>query len=770
MINKILLPFFVFVSIVVFAQVEFNPKGGNYVNLSEVNITIPDGYTVYFTIDGTVPSKQSKKVSSSSIQLSQNTVFRFAIYAPNSKRTEEVHSYIINRKHSLPIVSLVTDPAHFFDSLTGIYVKGCCADSLPPFKGANFWKEWERPVHFEYIDTSGRRVLLEPAGMRIFGGYSKGNPQKSLALFARKKYGNNRFKYPFFPDQPTKKYKNVVLRNAGGDMLGAHIRDVYATQLLEKTGLLIQAYQPVVVYLNGVYWGKYNLREKINEHFIHTHFGYDKDSLIIMRHNGDRQHGPPSDYRKFIKKLQYIDLKKKEHLKYVAGKMDIDNYMLYNIAEVYTGNGDAGGNIRYFKSMADTAKWRWIFYDLDQGMNLNSKNDYKDNTLEKFTTLSQESWPNPPWSTLIIRKLLENDSLRNVYINRFCDLLNTTFAPKRALKLLDKLEREVQEEIPYHLKRWRVRQIRYSSSWDYLKHFAENRPNELFLHLQQRFDLNKSVVIKIKVDGKKGRVKWNSLNLKKNFEGQYFSGVSCHLEAIPMFDFVFKGWKNCEYKQQDYVQIPEVDTLYLEPVFEKRERSKYAKLVMFSEISAKQTDAMNSKDWVELYSSSKDEIDLSNWLFLDENDDALFVFPEKSKIYPDSFVILTQNKVYFEKFYGTDLSTIGSFDFGLGIGGDKIRLYDADTNLVDYINFNYLIELTDYSMNWAKMDYRFWRFHKLNWKIEQPSPGYKSKAHKELKKKERTEKWIKGGFFYTGISIALAALFLFFFSLRKDWK
>jgi hypothetical protein len=73
-------------------------------------------------------------------------------------------------------------------------------------------------------------------------------------------------------------------------------------------------------------------------------------------------------------------------------------------------------------------------------------------------------------------------------------------------------------------------------------------------------------------------------------------------------------------------------------------------------------------------------------------------------------------------------------------------------------------------MNWAKMDYRFTRFHKLNWKVERPSPGYKSKANKELKKKETTEKWIKGGFFYTGISIALAALFLFFFSLRKDLK
>ena len=751
-----------------YAQVEIIPEGGNHVDLSEVEVKIPDGFSVYYTKDGSVPSKSSIKITSPSLKLNSNSVFRFAIYDEKNKRSEVVHSYFTERKHDMGIISLVTEPAHFFDSVSGIYVKGCCADTVPPYKGANFWKKMEKPVHVEFIETDGQRVISQDAGVRIFGGYSKGNPQKSLALFARKKYGDNRFRHPFFSDLPLKKYKNIVLRNAGGDMFGAHIRDVYASQLVKHTGLTIQEYRPVAVYINGAYWGKYNLREKINEHFIKAHYGYPKDSLIIMRHNADSQHGPPSSYRKFIKKLDRLDLSKDENVQYVASQIDIDNYFLYNISEVYTGNGDAGGNIRYYRSMHDTAKWRWIFYDLDQGMNINSKNEYNINTLEKFTTYSDELWPNPAWSTFIIRKLLENDSLKEVYINRYCDLLNTTFEKNRATELVNKLYKEVEQESVYHKKRWNIRDKRYDTSWDYLKIFAELRPAAMMEHIQQRFELENPIHVIVIVDGNHGRVKWNSLTISKDFAGNYFSDVNVKLEAIPRFDYEFKGWKNVSYSREAYVQLPKRDTVVLEPIFERRKKSKYFGNVMFSEISASQSEGINSGDWIELYSASQGIIDVSGWMLLDDKDDHKFVFPEGSIIYPDSFLVVAQNLNDFISVYGKDYNVVGSFEFGIDSKKDVIRLYDRDTNWIENIDITELIPLEDDTSTWSKMDYRISHFHAVNWKLEQPTPGKKSKANIQLLNYEKKEKWIKGLFFYVGISIIVATLFVFFFILRKE--
>jgi hypothetical protein len=66
--------------------------------------------------------------------------------------------------------------------LTEIYEKGCCADKKPPFKGANFWKDIEKPVHVVFIDSNNQQVINEPAGIKIFGGYSVSMPQKSFAI------------------------------------------------------------------------------------------------------------------------------------------------------------------------------------------------------------------------------------------------------------------------------------------------------------------------------------------------------------------------------------------------------------------------------------------------------------------------------------------------------------------------------------------------------------------------------------------------------------
>lgn len=749
------------------------PSGGIHPDLKEINFEVAADIKVYYTTDGMPASYASNRLKSRTFPIRGNTVFRFFVIDKNGEKHHFSQTYLTNRPHSIPVLTIATDPAHFFDSLTGIYEKGCCADTINPYMGANFWKKWEKPVHIEYYNEQGEQVLNQACGVRIFGGYSKAMPQKSLALFAREKYGDKRFRYPVFPNNELKKYKNIVLRNAGGDMLGAHTRDVFATQLVKETGLLIQEYQPAAVYINGEYWGKYNLREKINEHFINAHFGYPKDSLIIMRHNGDHQHGPPGDYRKFIKRLEKLDLRKEEDLAYVDEKMDIMNYLTYNIAQIYTKNGDAGGNIRYYKSMRDTAKWRWIFYDLDNGMNINGTHEYKHNSLVDFTTRKDEIWPNPPWSTFIIRKLLENDSIKQLYINRFLDLLNTTFHPERGLSLINQLADEVKEEIPYHRKRWRVTEGRYTKSLNDIKVFAEKRPGVLLDHLRSHFELGEAYKISInwdKADNEKGSIRLNTLSITTDFVGNYIKDVPIRLEASPRFDYEFVQWEGLGKKEKVVtLSNPSEKEVTIRPVFKKRPYSEMHGQLIISEIDAAQQG--DAGDFVEIYNLSDSTIDLSGFQLRDEQDEHVFIFPDELKLNAKSHLIIVQNEDAFCAAFNCDsIQVLGSFDYGLGKKKDKVRLYDQKANLIDAVDLRHLSTEKE-GYNWTKKDYRIVKFHKENWVQEKPSPGSKSAYFLSLLKQEERDERNKMIFLYTGIGTGTLAMILFFvYFVRQQHK
>lgn len=757
--------------LVSFGQSTFKaqPIPGNYPDLQEVNFSIPEGSKAYFTTDGTRPSYYSTRLSSVE-KIVGNTSFSIAIYNEEGKRNDTILSYITDFKHDIPIISIVSNPANFFDSATGIFEKGCCADTIDPYIGANFWKDWEKVINVEFFDTNGVIGFNQKAGVKIFGGYSKSMPQKSLAIYARSRYGNKKFEYPIFPQLEIDKYKNFVLRNGGGDMLAAHARDVFATQLVKETGIDYQEYRPCAVYINGRYWGLYNIREKINEHYLKAHYGYDKDSVIIMRHIYERQHGSPYDYRRTLRYIQNNSLTDSEALNFVSKEIDIDNYILYNILETYTANGDAGGNIRYYKSTSPETKWKWIFFDLDLGLNTTGKHEVAKNTVEDFTTYSTEKWPNPAWSTLIIRKILENDSLKMLYINQFCDLLSTTFDSTRAMSLADQLKAEQQNEIDAHLKRWGIYRSRYDRSWQYIKDFAQARPRYLYQYIQERFALEAPVRVEVNVDKKAGSVDFNTLLLQENYSGKYFPGVKLKVKATPRFDYVFKGWKGrSEVSPEIYVAVNE-NTVF-EPIFEKRPKSEWRKHIIISEINAAQAKADLSEDFVELYNLTDTLIDISGWILKDKEDIHHFVVPQGTKLMPHAFLILAENKKAYLKRYPDADYVIGDVGFGFKGEHDKIRLYDADTNRIVSITLKKLGVAENDTSNLVLERFIYRKKEESGYLLEAPNPGAKSKAQLLFEEEEKRKAFYRQLFFYAiGSAVVLGTLIFVLVRRKRQLK
>ncbi|HPR31331.1 MAG TPA: chitobiase/beta-hexosaminidase C-terminal domain-containing protein, partial [Prolixibacteraceae bacterium] len=250
-------------------SVFFDREAGRYTSPFSVTMTAQSNQGVIrYTTDGSEPTLQSTQYTSP-VSISRTTVLRARLYRENiGNNPVTTHTYYFRDSNGLPVVSLSTHPDNFYDYHTGILVEGPNAQPGDPHFGANYWQDWERPVHLEYFDPHGHRHLSQGAGVQVYGSWSRANPSKSLALFARSDYGKGSFDYPFFHDRENKSFETFIIRNAGNDWGYSYIRDGLASETARKMNIDRLAFQPTAVYLNGEYYGILNMREKPNEHYF----------------------------------------------------------------------------------------------------------------------------------------------------------------------------------------------------------------------------------------------------------------------------------------------------------------------------------------------------------------------------------------------------------------------------------------------------------------------------------------------------------------------
>ncbi|MEN8957408.1 MAG: CotH kinase family protein [Flavobacteriales bacterium] len=616
--------------------VVFSHSSGVYQDSVVLVITNNNKDKIYYSDNGDYPKIEYKRP----ILLSKSTTIR----VKNSKTSKGyTRNYLFpGRKISLPIVCLTIKPSDLYDSATGIYAKGPNAGKEQPYPGANFHKDWERVAYVEYIDTGNSIGFNKKVGVKIFGQYSASLPQKSFAIYTRKKYSKGKIKFPLFSDLPFKKYNNFVLRNSGSDNNDSHFRDVMMTSLVKDFNLETQSYNSCVVYLNGEYWGVYHLREKLNEHYLKRHFGVDKERVAIMKHRNDVQKYGRMNYNKIIKFLKEADMMQDSNVGQLAEWIDIDNYLDYNIAQVYFSNIDAGGNVRYWRERKDGGRWRWILYDTDFGFGLRKGNGPEENTVKRFTEYSSEAWPFPAWSTLIIRKLLENKAVKEEYLKRFNHHLNTTFKADYVVSHINKIERSLENEMPFHLKKWKRNPDNWKGKVAFLKNFAKERPRFLFKYLKDRFAIDTVVSLQINCDSTQGYVTLNNKELNSKYRGRQFCCLSYDLQAIPHFGYDFVQWSDGVKDAQRKIMFTR-DSI-LSATFIRKGKSIFSSKVIINEVGL--NDSLYG-DYLELYNTTDSAIDMSDWVAV--SGQKLGVIKKNTVIEPHAFFTLYNAKQEIEQ-------------------------------------------------------------------------------------------------------------------------
>ena len=449
---------------------------GIYNGVQKLEVALSGTGNIYYTTDGSTPTAASARYTAP-LSLDKTTVVRAVAVAADGVPSDILTaSYIINENHTVDVVSVATDPDNLWSDEKGIYVAGPNASSQFPYKGANYWqygREWEREANIELF-SEGEEGFSLGCGIRMFGAYTRTYDKKSLSVRFRDCYGASALQYPVFQNRDFTRYESLVLRTGGQDWARAMMKDDLTTGLLDEDGVVdTQASRPVILYLNGEYFGVHYIREKINADFVSTHYNVNPDSVDLLQANSTVNHGSNEDYRALMDYLRSknYNLSDERAYAYVIEQIDEVNFIDYSIAQMYCGNTDLG-NIRFFRSSEYDNQWRWILYDTDlgfQGGRLTSVWDYIN---------PDGMGANHAISTALIRSLLTNDRFRQLFAERLEHAMKTTWSTERVLARIDAYYQLWKPEAARNAARWE-----HSTDWETnvegLRYFARRRQRVL---------------------------------------------------------------------------------------------------------------------------------------------------------------------------------------------------------------------------------------------------------------------------------------------------
>ena len=465
----------------------FSSDGGYVSKGFTLSMTVPEGCTAYYTTDGSRPSASSRKYTKP-LTINGSRVISAVCcregYLPSQYVTA---TFLIEKEHSLPVVSVISDPAGLFSAKTGILSKA--QNGLVPGQ-PNYMSDEEREITFEYY-IGGQRTVSFNGRTRVFGEFSRKEPQKALAVLMSEKYGANEVCFPFFGRNSVSVFSSLVLRPSGQDWNKGHMRDELCARLIRGTMQCdYMECQPVALYINGEYWGLYYLREKLNEDYLVHKYGMKKGQIDIVKWERIRQAGSRDGYLALCDYCDTHDLSKKKYYDYVCSQIDVDSLMDWWIFETYVSNNDTG-NIRCYRDQND-GKWHWMLFDMDYAFSLVN---YDRNYIKRFMLGPYHG--QAQCNNSIPKNLLKNEEFREKFILRYFRHIKTTFDPDRMISVMDELSKEIKDEMPRQEERWGNPTVSY---WNYnkkiIKDIIRKKPAMAKQQIKEAFRLSDSQVKK----------------------------------------------------------------------------------------------------------------------------------------------------------------------------------------------------------------------------------------------------------------------------------
>ncbi len=508
------------------AEISFSRDSGIYSEKSfNLSIKASSGYTIAYTTDGTLPSKDddsgrstvsvSVKSGGSDYLVSHRdlmllpdfgqkglysdkglpggTVLTAALFDKTGRMSETVTKVYfpgLEPEKSFPgciIFSVVTDPVNLLDYNTGILAYGAVYDEWKDTedgrkqieRGARWdavsnstqhGKDWERPALIQIYDKSSIPSAECGAGLRVSGGSTRTKVQKPFSLYFRKSYGPKHLKYTLFDGISS--YDSISLKTGGDTTEYFKYKILLIRNLTDGRDFLIPFSRPAVLFLNGEYWGPYILQEKISPYMLKTRFGVDDDQVVIIK-DGLLEDGTDADYDLYKELMSYAekDLSDPEIYAEFCGLMDVSSMADYFAVQVYIGNPDFEQywNDLMWRTRDDSynrGRWQYILYDIEYSAGLYGK-EKTSPTTDHFTMIA-EKYP-------LFAAALKNREFFGLFLKSVKDIGSQNFSPDRVLREIDALKAVWDPLMPDFYKRYGNTSQKEKQEVERLVRFFEER-------------------------------------------------------------------------------------------------------------------------------------------------------------------------------------------------------------------------------------------------------------------------------------------------------
>lgn len=456
----------------------FSETGLYQTSAFQLTLSSGDRAIIRYTTDGTEPTASSS-VYNGPIAIRKNTVIRAFAQEDGLLNSEIVtYTFLFEEPHDLPVVCLSFNPKD--------------KSALWSARSKDSSSKKQRKGYFSYYE-GGKLSTEFPADFKTKGAGTLGYAQASLSIHLRGKYGVSSVTYPFFKEYGWMEYASLCIRNSGQDYAKARIRDSYANRLCFGLNIDVVATRPVAVYINGQYYGLYDLNEDQNDDYLNTHYGVSKDDVEIIRFNTFLVKGSKTDWLRVIDYAKNKDFSKDSVYQEFTKWVDTDYFIDYLVCSTYLLNTDMA-NQKYWHTKDKTIRWRAIFYDFDYALGFSSS--VKRNILGNFFSKDGTATATSRVYTYIAAALVKNPGWRTRFIERYVELTVTAFAPDRAVRILNELKEEMAPEMKRHIARWKKPSSydKWVSEVNAIQQWMEQRPQYALSNLKSYFRLSQSYI------------------------------------------------------------------------------------------------------------------------------------------------------------------------------------------------------------------------------------------------------------------------------------
>ena len=275
---------------------------------------------------------------------------------PEMTGNASMRQHIIDGLKDLPILSLVSDKDNFFSHENDEEKGGIYIFTGPPV-GDTTGHGWTRPVSVELFGGPQLHDMSVNCGVRLHGGHGRlaeKNPKHSFRLVFKEKYGPKTLKYPLFGEGEPSKFDQLVLRchfgnswqhwMEGNRQKAQYTRDVWARRMQRKIGRTSVNALYVHLFLNGMYWGLYNIAERVDDQYGKDHLGGEKENIDVIKVEEDggnhieAAEGTLDAWEEMLRTT--ANAADAQSYAKLDTLLDIDNFIDYMLINQYAGNTD----------------------------------------------------------------------------------------------------------------------------------------------------------------------------------------------------------------------------------------------------------------------------------------------------------------------------------------------------------------------------------------------------------------------------------------------